>query len=56
MLILGIETATTQIGCAIGSHEGVRAAVHSARPPAQRLPSTAPSKAPRVPMVSSDTP
>ena len=31
MLILGIETATTQVGCAIGSHEGVRAAIHSAR-------------------------
>ncbi len=31
MLILGIETATAQAGCAIGGHEGVRASIHSAR-------------------------
>ena len=31
MLILGIETATTQVGCAIGGHEGVLAAFHAAR-------------------------
>ena len=31
MLILGIETATSRVGCAIGGHEGVIAAVHSAR-------------------------
>ena len=27
MLILGIESATEQVGCAIGGHEGVIAAV-----------------------------
>lgn len=31
MLILGIETATQQVGCAIGGHEGVLASAHSAR-------------------------
>jgi tRNA threonylcarbamoyladenosine biosynthesis protein TsaB len=31
MLILGIESATPQVGCAIGGHEGVRASFHSAR-------------------------
>jgi tRNA threonylcarbamoyladenosine biosynthesis protein TsaB len=31
MLILGIESATNQVGCAIGGHEGVLAAFHSAR-------------------------
>lgn len=31
MLILGIESATVQIGCAIGGHEGVLASAHSAK-------------------------
>jgi tRNA threonylcarbamoyladenosine biosynthesis protein TsaB len=31
MLILGIETATEQVGCAIGGHEGVLASAHCAR-------------------------
>ncbi|MDH3752444.1 MAG: tRNA (adenosine(37)-N6)-threonylcarbamoyltransferase complex dimerization subunit type 1 TsaB [Acidimicrobiia bacterium] len=31
MLILGIETATDQVGCAIGGHEGVLASAHSVR-------------------------
>jgi len=31
VLILGIETATLQVGCAIGGHEGVLASFHSAR-------------------------
>jgi tRNA threonylcarbamoyladenosine biosynthesis protein TsaB len=31
MLILGITTATQQVGCAIGGHEGVLASVHSSR-------------------------
>ncbi|MFB0926791.1 MAG: tRNA (adenosine(37)-N6)-threonylcarbamoyltransferase complex dimerization subunit type 1 TsaB [Acidimicrobiales bacterium] len=31
MLILGIESATAQVGCAIGGHEGVLASAHSAR-------------------------
>lgn len=31
MLILGIESATAQVGCAIGGHEGVLASVHSTR-------------------------
>ena len=31
MLILGIESATSQVGCAIGGHEGVLASAHSAR-------------------------
>jgi len=31
MLILGIESATAQVGCAIGGHEGVLASTHSAR-------------------------
>ncbi len=30
MLILGIETATLAVGCAIGGHEGVRASFHAA--------------------------
>ena len=31
MLILGIETATQQVGCAIGGHEGVLGSFHVAR-------------------------
>ncbi|MBK5224822.1 MAG: tRNA (adenosine(37)-N6)-threonylcarbamoyltransferase complex dimerization subunit type 1 TsaB [Acidimicrobiia bacterium] len=31
MLILAIDTATTQVGCAIGGHEGVLASAHSSR-------------------------
>ncbi|HVX16586.1 MAG TPA: tRNA (adenosine(37)-N6)-threonylcarbamoyltransferase complex dimerization subunit type 1 TsaB [Acidimicrobiales bacterium] len=31
MLILGIDTATAQVGCAIGGHEGVLASSHSSR-------------------------
>lgn len=31
MLILGVTTATHQVGCAIGGQEGVLASVHSAR-------------------------
>jgi len=31
VLILGIESATGQVGCAIGGHEGVLASAHSAR-------------------------
>ncbi|MEL7207343.1 MAG: tRNA (adenosine(37)-N6)-threonylcarbamoyltransferase complex dimerization subunit type 1 TsaB [Actinomycetota bacterium] len=31
MLILGIDTATEQVGCAIGGHEGILAACRSAR-------------------------
>jgi tRNA threonylcarbamoyladenosine biosynthesis protein TsaB len=31
MLILGIESATSQVGCAIGGHEGVLASAHSLR-------------------------
>ena len=31
MLILGVETATQQVGCAIGGHEGVLASFHAAR-------------------------
>jgi len=31
VLILGIETATQQVGCAVGGHEGVRATFHAAR-------------------------
>lgn len=31
MLILGIESATAQVGCAIGGHEGVLASAHSTR-------------------------
>lgn len=31
MLILGVESATAQVGCAIGGHEGVLASTHSAR-------------------------
>ena len=31
MLILGIETATIQVGCAIGGHEGVLASFHASK-------------------------
>ncbi|MDH3707420.1 MAG: tRNA (adenosine(37)-N6)-threonylcarbamoyltransferase complex dimerization subunit type 1 TsaB [Acidimicrobiia bacterium] len=31
MLILGIESSTAQVGCAIGGHEGVIASVHAAK-------------------------
>lgn len=31
VLILGVTTATQQVGCAIGGHEGVLASAHSAR-------------------------
>ncbi|MHB8671803.1 MAG: tRNA (adenosine(37)-N6)-threonylcarbamoyltransferase complex dimerization subunit type 1 TsaB [Acidimicrobiales bacterium] len=31
MLILGIETATAQVGCAVGGHEGVLASFQAAR-------------------------
>ena len=31
MLILGIESATAQVGCSIGGHEGVIASTHSSR-------------------------
>lgn len=31
MLILGVESATAQVGCAIGGHEGVIASAHSGR-------------------------
>jgi tRNA threonylcarbamoyladenosine biosynthesis protein TsaB len=31
VLILGIETATPQVGCALGGHEGVLASFHAAR-------------------------
>ncbi len=31
MIILGIESATSQVGCAIGGHEGVLASAHSSR-------------------------
>lgn len=31
MLILGIESSTTQVGCAVGCHDGVLASTHSAR-------------------------
>ena len=31
MLILGIESAGTQVGCAVGGHEGVLASAHSGR-------------------------
>jgi tRNA threonylcarbamoyladenosine biosynthesis protein TsaB len=31
VLILGIESASTQVGCAIGGHEGVLASFHAAR-------------------------
>lgn len=31
MIILGIESATAQVGCAIGGHEGVLASAHAAR-------------------------
>jgi len=32
VLILGIESATAQVGCAVGGHEGVIASTHSSRP------------------------
>jgi tRNA threonylcarbamoyladenosine biosynthesis protein TsaB len=31
MLVLGVETATAQVGCAIGGHEGVLASAHQCR-------------------------
>ena len=31
MLILGIESSTVQVGCAVGGHEGVLASAHSSR-------------------------
>ena len=31
MLILGIESAGAQVGCAVGGHEGVLASAHSGR-------------------------
>lgn len=31
MLIIGLESATAQVGCAIGGHEGVIASAHSAK-------------------------
>ncbi len=31
MIVLGIETATPQVGCAIGAHEGVLASFHASR-------------------------
>lgn len=31
MLILGIDTATVQVSCAVGGHEGVLASTLSAR-------------------------
>lgn len=31
MIVLGIETATPQVGCALGGHEGVIASFHTAR-------------------------
>lgn len=31
MLILGIETATSQVGCALGGHEGVLASFHATK-------------------------
>jgi tRNA threonylcarbamoyladenosine biosynthesis protein TsaB len=31
VIILGIDTATPQVGCAIGGHEGVLASIHSSR-------------------------
>ncbi|MDP8986842.1 MAG: tRNA (adenosine(37)-N6)-threonylcarbamoyltransferase complex dimerization subunit type 1 TsaB [Actinomycetota bacterium] len=31
MLILGIETATPQVGCALGAHEGVLASFHASK-------------------------
>lgn len=31
MLILGLESSTSQVGCAIGGHEGVLASSHSSR-------------------------
>ena len=36
VLILGIDTATPQVGCAIGGHEGVLGLVHSPPGPAPR--------------------
>jgi tRNA threonylcarbamoyladenosine biosynthesis protein TsaB len=31
VIVLGIETATVQVGCALGGHEGVLASFHAAR-------------------------
>jgi tRNA threonylcarbamoyladenosine biosynthesis protein TsaB len=31
VIVLGIETATLQVGCAVGGHEGVLASFHAAR-------------------------
>jgi tRNA threonylcarbamoyladenosine biosynthesis protein TsaB len=31
VIVLGIETATAQVGCALGGHEGVLASFHAAR-------------------------
>src|SRR5579872_3893136 len=31
MIVLGIETATAQVGCALGGHEGVLASFHATR-------------------------
>ena len=31
MLILGVESASSQVGCAVGGHEGVLASAHSGR-------------------------
>jgi len=31
MIVLGIETATAQVGCALGGHEGVLGSFHAAR-------------------------
>ena len=31
MIILGVETATGQVGCALGGYEGVLASFHAAR-------------------------
>jgi tRNA threonylcarbamoyladenosine biosynthesis protein TsaB len=42
VLILGIETATDQVGCAIGGHEGVLAANH-VRAPRRHAESLAPA-------------
>ena len=36
MLILGIESATAQVGCAIGTGDGVLAAARSVVPPHMR--------------------
>jgi tRNA threonylcarbamoyladenosine biosynthesis protein TsaB len=31
MIVLGVETATSQVGCALGGHEGVLASFHATR-------------------------